>query len=767
MEDFFNNQMQEEDSVDYGRYIRAIFKRWWLVGLSALLVLVPWILHLKGQAPVYLAQAGVNFERVAGVPQSLIQSRKLLLTSRSFAEEVTAELGLTMEVDQEEGWPDLPRQDVFQSFSTTSSPVPGQYELRFYPTGFCAFYHESTLLDSIVADRCIDESVSYNGMNFRLMPEIGSRRPYVRFKVNDFRSAVDGLRAREEVKFNREGNVMSIALRDADPIIGAKTVNMLADIFIQKSIDMSQERTKDRLSYLERQLRMANDDLVRIDQQLKRFNNVHLMGLDEEKKKTVTRLQALEADTAMIGLHKRDLNQLLNKFDYTDPGFVAEDLGHHIYRQMASLEAFQGDQAMDLARRRLDDYDKEKEALEALNLPPRNPKMVEISEKISQVESDIFTLAKSKLLTLDDQLNRRTAQISTELQRLSKLPAEQMALLTLQRQQKVKEDLHSVYLRQVQEAQVGTELAAENVTMYDRAVPIFEPVSGDKKQKALLGAIAGLFLGVIVGVIAEVADKRLKTRDDVKRFLRLPLLGVIPKVKFDDTYGLADSEKAKSISSQIVTHDYSPTPVGEAYRSLRTSLLFNKSIGEIKTLAIGSVMPGEGKSFTAANLAITLAQQKSRTLLIDADLRRGVLHNSFNCPKKPGLTNYLTGVVPIENVLNETYIPNLTLITCGSLLPNPSELLGSDRMSRFIESVSQRFDFVIFDTPPLMAATDAIILSTLVDGFAMLVRSGMTNRDDVKRKLELFHNLQANVLGVILNCAGVDVAHEGYSYYRY
>ena len=193
----------------------------------------------------------------------------------------------------------------------------------------------------------------------------------------------------------------------------------------------------------------------------------------------------------------------------------------------------------------------------------------------------------------------------------------------------------------------------------------------------------------------------------------------------------------------------------------------NKSIGEIKTLAIGSVMPGEGKSFTAANLAITLAQQKSRTLLVDADLRRGVLHNSFNVPKKPGLTNYLTGVVPVENVFNETYVPNLSLITCGSLLPNPSELLGSDRMKRFIEGISQRFDFVIFDTPPLMAATDAIILSTLVDGFAMLVRSGMTNRDDVKRKLELFQNLQANVLGVILNCAGVDVAHEGYSYYRY
>lgn len=767
MEDIFNTQSQENESIDIGRYFRSIFSRWWLVALVSLVVLIPWALHIKGQVPVYRAEAFATFERVAGVPQSLIQSRKLLLQSRSFAEEVTAELGLTMEIQQEEGWATITRHDVFKQFSTTSDPVVGSYELRFYPTGYCAFYQEGVLVDSLLDEKCIQAPVSYHGLTFQLLPEIVTLRPRVFFEVNEFRGTVDDLRSREEVKFNREGDLMSVALRHTNPIIAAQTVNMLTDIFIRKSIHMSEDRTKDRLVYLETQLRVAKQDLARIDMELKRFNNVHLMGLDEEKKKTVARLQAFEADTAMIGLYKRDLKQLLGKFDYTNPDFESENLGHHIYRQMATLDAFSGDQAMDLARRRMDDYDEEKEALEALNLPPRNPKMVEINEKISQVETDILDLAQRKLVALDDRLARMKAEIGQELTVLAKLPAEQMAFLALRRQQKVKEDIHSVYLRQVQEAQVSASLAAENVTMLDRAIPIFQPVSGDKKKKVLFGGLAALFLGALVAVMVEVADKRLKTRDDVKRFLQLPLMGVIPKVKFDDTYDMADSEKAKSISSQIVTHDYSPTPVGEAYRSLRTSLLFNKSIGEIKTLAIGSVMPGEGKSFTAANLAITLAQQKSRTLLIDADLRRGVLHNSFNCSKKPGLTNYLTGVVPVENVLNETYIPNLTLITCGSLLPNPSELLGSDRMKRFIESVSQRFDFVIFDTPPLMAATDAIILSTLVDGFAMLVRSGMTNRDDVKRKLELFHNLQANVLGVILNCAGVDVAHEGYSYYRY
>jgi capsular exopolysaccharide synthesis family protein len=131
------------------------------------------------------------------------------------------------------------------------------------------------------------------------------------------------------------------------------------------------------------------------------------------------------------------------------------------------------------------------------------------------------------------------------------------------------------------------------------------------------------------------------------------------------------------------------------------------------------------------------------------------------------LTNYLTGVVPLESVLNETYIPNLSLITCGSMIPNPSELLGSLRMQKFIEGITKRFDFVIFDTPPLLAASDAIILSTLVDGTAIVVRAGKTRREDVQRKLELFYNVKSRVVGVILNGAGVEVAHEGYTYYSY
>ncbi|MCH8981549.1 CpsD/CapB family tyrosine-protein kinase [candidate division KSB1 bacterium] len=244
-------------------------------------------------------------------------------------------------------------------------------------------------------------------------------------------------------------------------------------------------------------------------------------------------------------------------------------------------------------------------------------------------------------------------------------------------------------------------------------------------------------------------------------------MGTIPLLDFSDVFDFQDSEKLKQIDQQLVTHDYSPTPIAEAYRSLRTNLLFSKDHGKIQSLVATSTEPGDGKSFTTANLAITFAQLKTNTLLIDGDLRRGVLHNTFGLPKEPGFSNYLTRMVPLQNILYETHIPNLTLITCGSLIPNPSELLGSQQMRKFLDEARRKYELIIFDSPPLNAATDAVVIGTQVDSAVMVIRAGKTNREFANQKLELFSNVPAKVLGVILNGTTSDMAHPGYSYYHY
>ncbi|MBN2417659.1 polysaccharide biosynthesis tyrosine autokinase [bacterium] len=768
MEDIFNEQNLQSETLDIQKYIDALRHRWWVVLAITFALTIPWFIYVKKQPPVYKSEVWISFDNVSGdTSDDLIQSRMLRLKSRSFAEEVTAELGLTLELLDETSNRYISRFDFFSAFSTTHNPVPGVYKLIYYPTGYCTFYHDALRLDSLKFEQMVDTTVHYNGLKFSLKPTAFENQRTILFRINNFRGTVSSLRAREEVNFNRLGDVMSISLEDKDPMIASQTVNLLADIFIKQSKELSQDQMQERLDFLNERARVSRLELEKIEEQLKSFNFDHPLGLTDETKSAVDALKILELDSSRIDFQKKELQQFLNKFDSQNLNVNIDDLGHYIFRQIAALEAFADDSEMDMAKSQLNDYDRQKTSLQReRGLPDSNEDVIEISTKISDVEMMILTLAQSKLGDLNDELRNIRQQMREKQAILNRLPSEQVKMYNLDRQWRVKQQIYSKNFELLNEAELAAAVGSDNGRIIDEAVPVPYPVSASKKKKGAIGGGVALIIGLMSVLVSEALDKRIKTRTDIKRYLQLPILGVIPKVKFDD-YELQDSEKAKSVSSQIVTHDYSPTPIGEAYRSLRTSILFNKSIGEIKTLAIGSVAPGEGKSFTAANLGITLAQQKSKTLLVDADLRRGVLHNSFNCPKKPGLTNYLTGVVPLDTILNETYIPNLTVITCGSLLPNPSELLGSDRMKRFIEGVRQRFDFVIFDTPPLMAASDAVILSTLVDGVLVLVRSGMTNRNHVAQKLELFNNLQTNVLGVLLNCAGVEVAHDGYSYYRY
>lgn len=764
MEDlFFEEQPIQTESIDLMKYVRGVLRRWWLVLGITVLVCTPWYIYLKKQPPLYRAEAWLSFETIPGtVSETMIENRMAKLRSRSFAEEVTAELGLALKLIPQKNHT-FTRQEVFKTFYTTRSPIPGRYTLRFYSHGMVALYSEINRLDSTNVQHFIEDTVSYNGFSFSLQPDIIHKASSIVFEIQDFQSTVGFLLSRENLIPNGR-TLMQISLVDTDPILASETINLLAGKFVQKSMELAKRSSQFNREYLEEQLRLVQKELNESDAELKRFRDTHIQNLDQETQELVARLNQLGDQINMLTLQKDELKRLLSNLDPASPNFKMDISVRYVYQQIVNLPLFADNAEMAITRQELNDRYANLDRMRGY--PPTNPTVQQLNEEIAEIQIKINTLAQNKIKELETQLQQLQSQEQTLQNSLSKLPAEELRFIQLNRQRRANEVIYEALLRNYKEAQIAEAVASENISIIDPAIPPTQSITGDKKKKMLAGVLLGMVFGLAVSIGLEMMDRRIKSREDIKRYLKLPILGAIPKVKFD-AYELQDSEKAKSISSQIVTHDYSPTPVGEAYRALRTSLLFSKTFGPIRSLVITSVAPGEGKSFTAANLAITLAQQKSKTLLIDADFRRGVLHNSFNCPKKPGLTNYLTGGASFESVLNETFVPNLTLMTCGSMVPNPSEMLGSERMQKFIEGITKRFDFIIFDTPPLLAASDAIILGTLVDGVALVIRTGETHRDDVQRKLELFQNVRAKVIGVIMNCAGVEVAHEGYSYYAY
>lgn len=260
----------------------------------------------------------------------------------------------------------------------------------------------------------------------------------------------------------------------------------------------------------------------------------------------------------------------------------------------------------------------------------------------------------------------------------------------------------------------------------------------------------------------------------------MPILGSIPIIKLEEATkkfrknggGHGNEEKlstneARTIAGRLITHFAPKSPISEAYRSLRTSIQYAKADLPLKTIAVTSPGPQEGKSTTVANLAITFAQMGTKVLLVDTDLRRPVLHSIFNLNRSKGISNYLVGKIELEEAIFTTDIDNLCLMPCGTLPPNPSELLGSKAMKRCVSELKDRFDIILFDSPPIMAVTDAAVLSSEVDGVILVVKAGQTDRNAITRSYEILKNIPNHILGALLNVVNVEGIYGSYYYYYY
>ncbi len=779
MDSYFldNEESFEEEKLDLTRYMSALKKRWWLVIVVALVVTVPWILYLKSQPPVYQANALIRFNNVGGNDEDLTRSRTTQLTSRSFAEKVVEQLGLALKFVHKNN-EIKSRSKVFKEFSTSREAISGDYVLhlskndRYIISRVNSKSGKPVEIQRGFIDNIVKEHCTVNGFSFKLIPDNLTLPLDISFSIMPFRKAVESFQKRIVVNWeDRTGTLMNVSLTDTDPVVVKDMTNRLAEIFIEESSSIKKGSVQNKQKILEEQLKDARAKLDESEQKLKRFKEKNHMSLEGGNKDQVNGLAELENDKKEVETTIRILTDLLDKKRQA----VLASLGQkdneqtesrYIMNEIANLSVFDNNPTMLLYRRRLGGLEENwKNVVERTSV--ENFRAKQTLQKINSLHIQIESIAKQTLVTLSEQLNTVKQDLAKVKSRLKRMPALQLQYSELKRDNDVLMEQYQGILSRTREAQISAAVETEDIEILDPAIVPELPNNTDKKQMAAVGGFAGLFLGFALILVIEFLNKSIKTADEVRKYLKLPILGTIPQVDFSDTYEFQDSEKIKQIDQQLVTHDYSPTPIGEAYRSLRTNLMFTKEAGKLQSLVITSNEPGDGKSFTAANLAITLAQLKSKTLLIDADLRRGVLHNTFGAPKEPGFSNFLTDVVPLQNIIHETQIPNLSVITCGSLIPNPSELLGSHQMRRFMDEVRRKFDLIVFDTPPLNAATDAVVVGTQVDATVIVIRAGKTHRELAKSKLELFSNVPAKLLGIILNGTTADMAHPGYSYYHY
>jgi succinoglycan biosynthesis transport protein ExoP len=311
-----------------------------------------------------------------------------------------------------------------------------------------------------------------------------------------------------------------------------------------------------------------------------------------------------------------------------------------------------------------------------------------------------------------------------------------------------------VLLSSAEEFRMAIARFTDNIAIYAPAELPTEPVSSRTVQNTLLGAATGLMIGVGIAFLLEYLDDTIKTPEDVKQIMPVGVLGALPHLK---------EVNGRSVS--LVVAEYPLWPISEAFRNLRTSIQFSSLDQPVKTLLITSPLPTDGKTFTAANLAAVMAQGGRSVILVDADLRHPALHQMFGMPKEPGLTAALLTPDEWMHALRQTEIEGLLIVTAGAHPPNPAELLASERMQEFTSWLEEQADIVIFDSPPVLAVTDAAVLSHRVDGTLLIFDCGETRKPVAAQAVERLASVGGKVLGVVLN--RLAPSEDGYYYYYY
>lgn len=600
---------------------------------------------------------------------------------------------------------------------------------------------------------------------------------------------VEGLRNSSQSSTVREADVLRVEVTSSDSSDAVFLANRISNIYRNLDIAGGQGELHFVLAFLDTQIVKYEKRLAIVENQLQAFQSeFKIYSLDGSAELLLkdlttyegiyyTNIAELEVAHERVAYLKSQLssseNALMEEITNTNNPMIVALRG-----KIAELEAQKVQQMVDEGwdenslqsrdfNRRIGEMKtKLKSITESLILSGWSEEdpfaaSQEIFNKIVEQEVEVHS-ARSRA----EEYKKLVDQMSA---RLTHLPLQTLQYARLERDLKLNENLYLTMKQKYEESRITEAGQLGKVHILDPALIAYK-VKPKKKMNLLLGIVLGLGLGIGYSFVREFLDNTVKAVEQLER-KGITVLGIIPDMHHKS--GGAIKKEASTPSKggtdfrrRLITYEDPKSPISESYRSLRTNITYASADKKIKSLLVSSPQPGEGKSTTTANLAIAFAQLRKRTILIDADLRKPVQHNVFDHPRGPGLAEYLIGEIEdLSTIIHATKVENLFIITAGGLPPNPSELLGSDRMSNLVDRLESEWDMVLFDSPPIVAVTDSSMISSEIDALIMVVKAGQTDRSAVDRALDTISNVKSPLIGAILNGANPETLAGKYSYY--
>jgi polysaccharide biosynthesis transport protein len=570
------------------------------------------------------------------------------------------------------------------------------------------------------------------------------------------------------VKRVPNSRLMDISFEATSPELAAQVVNAHIRNFIDQNRRSHYDATTSATTWLTDQLdelkiKVKNSEDARLDYERKN----QIWELDDKQNLTTQRLSEISRQL-IEAQGERMRKQSL--FEFAKAGDA--DLVPQI-RDSATVQ--------DLLHKR---GDLNAQYTEAINqYGPNFPKVLRLQSQLKEIDQSLDREKRAVVTRLGSEYHEAQQREALLVRTLDQQKAEANLMSgrmvqynILKRDAEADKALYDGLLTKLKEAGISAALQSSNIRVVDPAmIPSF-PSRPAKARNVALAFLVGLVGGIGLAILREYMDNTVKTPDDIETLARLPSLAVVPE--FEDFNGNGRRRKilgealgnGHSRQVELVAQHLPKSQMSEAFRALRTALLLSQAGHPPQVILVTSALPREGKTTAAANLAVTLAQLGDRTLLIDADLRKpgvGRLLN-MNGGKHAGLSSYLAGVSSLDLVtVQHPSIANLSAIPTGPLPPNPADLLSSHRLADAITQLRAKFKFIVIDTPPVMAATDAVILSVKADGVVLVVRSGETPKEAFTRTRDLLVSVNCRLLGVVLNAVNSSAPDYYYSYRYY
>jgi succinoglycan biosynthesis transport protein ExoP len=405
---------------------------------------------------------------------------------------------------------------------------------------------------------------------------------------------------------------------------------------------------------------------------------------------------------------------------------------------------------------------------------PAYPKLAQVNSQIKEVDAQILTEIRKVGGKIKGQYTAAVQRekmlhdaLQSQKQEANKLNESAIEYSLLKRDLDSNRQLYEGLLEKLKEAGVSAGLRSNNFRIVDVARTPSYPIEPNIPRNLAFAFMLGLTTGVGLAFLLEGLDNTVRTTEQAQMISGLPPLGMIP-LGSRSTREAANTKRLVIATSkeavELITQVRPQSQMAESYRALRTSLLLSNLGAPPKVIMVTSALPQEGKTTTSINCAVVLAQKGVRVLLVDADLRRPSIHKTLGMAPRSGLSNVLTGSSTLENAITRSSIlPNLDVLPAGTPPPNPAELLASTNMREVLEKLRSHYDHIVVDTPPTLSVTDAVVLSPRADSIVLVIRSGQTTKQALRRSRDVLAQVNAKVSGVLLNA--VDLSSPDYYYY--